>query len=391
MSSHLPPRYPAMADDTAPVDRITERRTMANTPLAKYFQAAVKFEASDLIMKAGVAPRLRLRGELKALDAEPLPIEEFEKYVEASLSESQWRYYAEHGSIDLGIDFDFGAAQPQRFRCNIFRSRGLSSVSARRVNNSILTFDELFLPPVLSQVADKRQGLVLVAGITSSGKSTTIASMLQHVNKSRSCHVVTIEDPIEYLFVNDKATISQREIGIDVPSFTIALKALVRENPDVVLIGEMRDQETFESALQAAETGHLVFGTIHASSAPQAFGRIYDLFPAAQRELIRTMLAYQMQAFIYQKLLPTIREEPQYVPAVEVLLQSPAVRKRILEGKEHELDEVIRDSRDSGMQTFTDSLVELVRKEYIHPKVAMTSASNPEEVKMRMRGINAAR
>ncbi len=391
MSSELPPRYPAMADDTAPVDPIAQRKSMARTPLAKYFQAAVKFEASDLIMKAGQPPKLRLRGELKALETPILPIEEFEKHIEASLSDAQWRYYAEHGSIDLGIDFDFGAALPQRFRCNIFRSRGLSAVAARRVNNSILTFDELFLPPILGQIAEKRQGLVLVAGITSSGKSTTIASMLQHVNKSRSCHVVTIEDPIEYLFVNDKATISQREIGIDVPSFTIALKALVRENPDVVLIGEMRDQETFESALQAAETGHLVFGTIHASSAPQAFGRIYDLFPAAQRELIRTMLAYQMQAFIYQKLLPTIREEPQYVPAVEVLLQSPAVRKRILEGREHELEEVIRDSRDSGMQTFTDSLVDLVQKEYIHPKVAMTAASNPEEVKMRMRGISSTR
>lgn len=387
MSTPPPPRYPVMADDTAPVDHIAERKTMADTPLAKYFQAAVKFEASDLIMKAGMQPKLRLRGELKSLDVTPLPIEEFERHIEASLSEAQWRYYGEHGSIDLGIDFDFGSELPQRFRCNIFRSRGLSSVAARRVNNSILSFDELFLPPIMGDIATKRQGLVLVAGITSSGKSTTIASMIQAVNKARSCHIVTIEDPIEYLFVNEKATVNQREIGIDVPSFPIALKALVRENPDVVLIGEMRDQETFEAALQAAETGHLVFGTIHASSAAQAFGRIYDLFPASQRELIRTMLAYQMQAFIYQKLMPTIREEPQYVPAVEVLLQSPAVRKRILEGREHELEEVIRGSRDQGMQSFVDSLVELVEKQYIHPKVAIASAGNPEEVKMRLRGI----
>jgi len=374
------------------MDRITERKTMADTPLAKFFEAAARFEASDLLLKGGVAPKLRLRGELKALDAPPVPVEEFERHVEASLSEVQWQYYAEHGSIDLGLDFNFGkGAGPQRFRCNIFRTRGLTAIAARRVNNSILSFEELFLPSVLGKIADQRQGLVLVAGITSSGKSTTIASMIQHVNKQRACHIVTVEDPIEYLFVNDKATISQREIGIDVPSFTIAIKAMVRENPDVVLIGEMRDRETFESALQAAETGHLVFGTIHASSAAQAFGRIYDLFPAAQRELIRTMLAYQMQAFIYQKLLPTIREEPQYVPAVELLLQSPAVRKRILEGREHELGEVIHGSRDMGMQTFTDSLVEMVQKEYIHPKVAMASASNPEEVKMRLRGISSSR
>lgn len=377
--------HPVSGDDALPVDHVIERRSLANTALRKYFEAAIRHQASDLLLRGGQVPRLRLRGSLKALDTGALDAEEFEKAVEASLSEAQWRYFGEHGSIDLGVDLDEGF----RFRVNIFRTRGRSAIAARRVNNTIPNFEQLYLPPILAQVAELHQGLVLLAGVTGSGKSTTIASMVQHINAKRACHIVTIEDPIEYLFADSKAVINQREVTIDVPSFAIALRALVRENPDVVLIGEMRDKETFEAALQAAETGHLVFGTIHASSASQAFGRIYDLFPEAERPAIRNMLAYQMQAFVYQKLLPTIKQEPQRVPAVEILLQSAPTRKFILEGREHELGEVIKEQRQAGMQTFTDSLVELVQKELIHPKVAQAAAISPEEVKMRLRGINA--
>ncbi|MCC5829909.1 MAG: PilT/PilU family type 4a pilus ATPase [Phycisphaeraceae bacterium] len=374
------------ADDPVPVDHFTERKTLADSDLRKYFEAAVKYEASDLLLRGGQVPKLRLRGSLQSLKADALDPVEFEKSIEASISEAQWKYYAEHGSIDLGVDFQISGGT-HRFRINIFRTRGRSSIAARRVSNKILNFEQLHLPKVMSQIAMLEQGLVLLAGITGSGKSTTIASMLQHINEQRNCHIVTIEDPIEYLFTDGKALINQREVGIDVPTFAVALRALVRENPDVVLIGEMRDKVTFEAALQAAETGHLVFGTIHASSASQAFGRIYDLFPAEEREAIRNMLAYQMQAFVYQKLLPTIRDDIQRVPAVEILLQSPPTRKFILEGREHELGEVIKGQRQSGMQTFTDSLVDLVEKEYIHPKTAQAAALSPEEVKMRLRGI----
>ncbi|HEX7009433.1 MAG TPA: ATPase, T2SS/T4P/T4SS family, partial [Phycisphaeraceae bacterium] len=234
---------------------------MTDTPLRKFFEAAVRFQASDLIMRGGQVPKLRLRGKLKSLETPPLDSVEFEKWIEDSLTPTQWQYYAEHGSIDLGVDLD----SENRFRVNIFRTRGRSGVAARRVSAEILDFEQLHLPPVCRQIAELQQGLVLLCGITGSGKSTTIASMIQHINKTRACHIVTIEDPIEYLFRDDKAIISQREVGIDVPTFSVALKALVRENPDVVLIGEMRDRETFEAALQAAETGHLVFGTIHAS------------------------------------------------------------------------------------------------------------------------------
>lgn len=374
-----------LPDAPTPVDHLEERKSLADTPLRKFFEAAVKHEASDLLLRGEQVPRLRLRGKLKSLDVPPIDSEEFEKWVEASLSEAQWQYYTEHGSIDLGVDLD----SENRFRVNIFRTRGRSGIAARRVSAEILNFEQLHLPPICKQIAELQQGLVLLCGITGSGKSTTIASMLQHINQTRACHIVTIEDPIEYLFKDDKAMLNQREVGIDVPSWSVALRALVRENPDVVLIGEMRDKETFEAALQAAETGHLVFGTVHASSASQAFGRIYDLFPEAERGAIRNLLAYQVQAIIYQKLLPTLKEDVQRVPAVEILTQSPPTRRFILEGREHELTEVIKNGRESGMQTFVDSLVKLVEEQYIHPRVAQAAAPSADEVKMRLRGISS--
>jgi len=378
-----PPHHP---EDVAPIDHLADRKSIADTPLKKFFEAAVRFEGSDLIIRGGQVPKIRLRGSLRALDVPVVEEKQMEQWIEAGLSESQWRFYNEHGSIDLGIDVN----DEHRFRINIFRTRGRSAIAARRVSSEILDFEQLHLPKMLSNICEFSHGLVLLCGITGSGKSTTIASMLQRINEQRACHIVTIEDPIEYLFTDAKAIINQREVGIDVPDFPTALRALVRENPDVVLIGEMRDKETFEAALQAAETGHLVFGTIHASSASQAFGRIYDLFTTEERGAIRHMLAFHLQAFVYQKLLPSLREDVQRVPAVEVLLQSPPTRKFILDEREHELDEVIKQHREDGMQTFTDSLVDLVNRELIHPKVAQGNSSSPEEVKMRLRGISTS-
>jgi len=374
--------------DSIVADHVDQQRSLADSKLAKYFEAAVKFQSSDLIMRAGHVPKLRLKGALKNLDVPPIPAKEFERAIEGSLSESQWNWYAEHGSLDLGVDFAI-KGQTHRFRINIFRTRGRSGIAARRVSAEILNLEDLYMPESMYKLCELDHGLVLLCGVTGSGKSTTIAALLDHINKNRACHILTIEDPIEYLFVDKKAIINQREIGLDVPTFSIALRALVRENPDVVLIGEMRDKETFEAALQAAETGHLVFGTIHASSAAQAFGRIYDLFPQEEREAIRNLLAFQLQAFVYQKLLPTLMPDVQRIPAVEILLQSPPTRKFILEGREDELPEVMKSHRDQGMQTFSDSLVDLVEKQYVHPKVATEVANSPEEIKMRLRGITA--
>ncbi|MEM1213565.1 MAG: PilT/PilU family type 4a pilus ATPase [Planctomycetota bacterium] len=379
--SHAPAAEPEELDIDA-----AHHKTLADTPLARYFEAAVKFETSDLIMRGGEAPRLRLRGELKALDVTPPTVEEFNDYIMEGLAPHQIDIYKKHGGIDIGVDFPVNG-ESHRFRVNIFLTRGRAAIAARRVSNEILDFNDLHLPPVMKAIAENRQGLVLLCGVTGSGKSTTIASMLDYINTTRKCHILTIEDPIEYLFADKKAMINQREVGIDVPSFPIALRAMVRENPDVVLIGEMRDRETFEAALQASETGHLVFGTIHASSATQAFARIYDLFPPEERESIRSLLAYQMQAFVYQKLLPTLKEELPRVPAVEVLLQSPPTRRFILDGREPELEKVIADSREAGMRSYVDSLVELVETNYIHPRVAQSVAPSAEEIKMRLRGI----
>lgn len=234
------------------------------------------------------------------------------------------------------------------------------------------------------------QGIVILAGVTGSGKSTTIASMLDYINERKPVHIVTLEDPIEYIFKDKKATIHQREMGIDCLNFETGLRALVRENPDVVLIGEMRDSETFEAALHAAETGHLVFGTIHASSASQTFGRIYDLFPPDEREQVRKILAYQMRAIVYQKLLPTLKPDVARVPALEILINTAAVTKFIAEGRENELNEIIKnqESRQMGMIDFNGSLVKLVESEFIHMRVAMESTPNADELKMRLKGIS---
>jgi len=213
--------------------------------------------------------------------------------------------------------------------------------------------------------------------------------MLQYVNERKPVHIVTIEDPIEYIFNDAKATIHQREVGIDVFDFKTGLRALVRENPDIVLIGEMRDSETFEAALHAAETGHLVFGTIHASSASETFSRIYDLFPPSEREQVRKIMAYQMRAIVYQKLLPTLHEHIPRIPALEILVNNAVVRKYILEGREGEIPEIIKsqEAAKSGMIDFNGSLVKLVEEEYIHMRVALEASPNVDELKMRLKGI----
>ena len=355
------------------------------TRFGKFLQACIKFEASDLIVKSGQSPRVRLRGSLKALETEPVSFEEFMEIAKSILTEEQFNDLHKYGSVDFAYDYD---AQ-NRFRINLFQSRGKISVAARLVTSKIRRFQDLYLPEVMAEIAMQPQGIVILAGVTGSGKSTTIASMLNYVNERRACHIVTLEDPIEYIFEDKKATIHQREIGIDCLDFKTGLRALVRENPDVVLIGEMRDSETFEAALHASETGHLVFGTIHASSASQTFGRIYDLFHADEREQVRKILGYQMRAIVYQKLLPTLKPEIARIPALEILINSPSCRKYILEARENELIEVIKaqESQQIGMIDFNGSLVKLVESEMIHMRVAMENTPNADELRMRLKGI----
>ena len=349
-----------------------------------YLDATIRFEASDLIIKVDLPPRIRVRGSLKSLQTDNCSPSLMFQIARDVLDEGQYDHFKQRGSIDFAYDFD----DDHRFRVNMFMARGKPSLAARLITSDIKRFEDLYLPQILGDVAMSAQGLILFSGVTGSGKSTSIASMLQYINERKRVHIVTIEDPIEYIFRDDKATINQREVGIDCVNFNEALRALVRENPDVVLVGEMRDYETFEAAIRAAETGHLVFGTIHASSAWQTFGRIYDLFPEAERDQIRKLLAYNLRAIVYQKLLPTLHENIVRIPALEILLNTPGAQKYILEGREGELLEVIKNSHEEGMIDFTSSLVNLVEDEYIHHRVAMEATPKPEELKMRLKGIS---
>jgi twitching motility protein PilT len=359
------------------------------TRFGSFLKACIKLQASDLICKSGQPPKVRMRGALKPLDTEPVSAEEFIQIAKHILNEEQWADLHKFGSADFAYDYD----ETTRFRVNLFQARGKLACACRRISSDIKKFEELHLPAIMSSIATQPQGLVLLSGVTGSGKTTTIAAMLDYVNERKPVHIVTIEDPIEYLLQDKKATINQREIGIDVLDFKIALRALVRENPDIVLIGEMRDKETFEAALNAAETGHLVYGTIHASSTTQTFSRIYGLFDPEERDQVRKMLASQMRAFVYQKLLPTLHAHIPRIPAIEILINNSIVQKHIMEGREDELRTYLNsiEAIQSGMKDFNQSLVELVETEYIHMRVALEASPNVDELQMRLKKLGGRR
>ncbi len=355
------------------------------TRFGDFLKASIKFEASDLIMKTGQKPKIRLRGALKPLDTTPVTADEFMAIAKHVLSDEQMADLHKFGSVDFAYDYD----EHTRFRVNLFQARGKLAVAARRISSNIRRFEDLYLPKAMEEIAMQPQGIVLLCGVTGSGKSTTIAAMLDYVNERKPVHIVTIEDPIEYIFTDKKATINQREIGIDCLDFKIALRALVRENPDIVLVGEMRDKETFEAALHAAETGHLVYGTIHASSTTQTFSRIYGLFEQEEVEQVRRILAYQMRAFVYQKLLPTLHEKIHRIPALEILINTAVVRKFVLEGREGEIREFLNsiEAMQVGMKDFNQSLVELVEGEMIHMRVALENSPNVDDLQMRLKKL----
>ncbi|MGO9466166.1 MAG: type IV pilus twitching motility protein PilT [Isosphaeraceae bacterium] len=372
----------------------TPIEALPNEPEAnKLFRMVMKYKGSDLHLKVGQPPAMRLAGVLRYMQLPPLSTADMERLMYPLLSARQRGILDEEGGVDLAhVVFD--ADLETRFRVNLFRQRGKLSLVARRVNNSIPNFEGLGLPDVLGEIASYDQGIVILAGVTGSGKSTTIASMLQYVNERERYHIVTLEDPIEYTFRDDKSIINQREIGIDVIDWDIALKHAVRQDPDIILVGEMRDKDTFSAALHAAETGHLVFGTIHASSAPSTISRILDLFPRDMHGAMRQNLAFNLKAIIAQKLLPTTKELAAKgltrVPTCEILRMNPTVRKLIQNEEDAKLADAIRIGKEEGMMDFTESLRQLVVAEKIERGVAFEVAPSPEALKMALKGITLA-
>lgn len=351
----------------------------------RWFRAAIKAEASDLHFKVGTPPKLRIHSKLKSTAGEPMTEQQIEELVFEIMTPQQKEFFMQHGALD----FAYQVGQLDRFRINVFRQRGCVSMAARRISSRIPPFESLHLPQIVQKIAESHDGLVLVTGPTGSGKTTTIASMIDHINSNIAAHIVTIEDPIEYLFVDKKSIVSQREVGIDVPNFHDALRSMMRQDPDVVLVGEIRDQETLSAAMRAAETGHLVFGTLHSNNASQTIQRILDMFPQEERELVRQTFALTMRAIISQQLLPGIRPDVKRVPAVEILINTPIVRKLISEQREADLPAAIRAGSGEGMIDFIESLRRLVEEEYIDLKKALEYAPNVEELKMALKGIRA--
>jgi twitching motility protein PilT len=367
--------------------------TLADEPEAnKLFRMVMKYKGSDLHLKVGMAPAMRLNGVLRLMQMPPLSIADMERLMFPLLSGRQRTILDETGGIDFAHVVFEPNSDETRFRVNLFKQRGRLSVAARRVSTSIPDFEGLGLPPVMGEIASHDQGIVLLAGVTGSGKSTTIAAMLQYVNMRERCHIVTIEDPIEFTFKDDKCIINQREVGIDVLDWNTALKHAVRQDPDIILVGEMRDRETFNAAMHAAETGHLVFGTIHASSAPSTISRILDLFPQDMHSAMRQNLAFNLKAIIAQKLLPTTKDwaaahGTTRVPLVEILRMNPTVKKLILTEEDIKLSQAIRLGKEEGMVDFTESLRQLVVAEKIERATAFEFAPNPELLRMALKGI----
>ncbi len=352
----------------------------------KLFRACVKLEASDLHLKVGKPPMVRVKGELRPMNRGPIDDEEMVRLCFPLMNERSRKIFDRDGGADFAHSCNVEGTM-WRFRVNLMQQLGHIGMVARRVNSFVPNFEGLYLPQSIEKLCTYDQGMVLLAGVTGSGKSTTIASMLNWINARYRKHILTLEDPIEFVFTEDKCLINQREIGLDVVDFEIGMKHAVREDPDVMLVGEMRDRETFMTAIHAAETGHLVFGTIHASSAASTIGRILDLFPSEMHSALRSAMAMNMRGIIAQKLLRSIKPGVSRVPTVEIMTFSPMVKKLILEEEDHKLGDVIRIGAEDGMQDFTQSLKKLVDAELIDREVAMEVAPNREALKMALKGI----
>ncbi len=344
-------------------------------------------EASDLHIKIGSPPVLRIASALHRVDSAILSAEDTTNLLDPIIPQHMKQRLHDLG----GLDFSHMESAEARYRCSVFQAGGGLHAAIRRVNPVIPGFDELHLPQVYYDVAETaHEGLVVICGVTGCGKSTTLAAMIDHINHRRSSNIITIEDPVEYLLTPDKSFISQREIGIDVKDFPLALRAAVRQDPDVIMIGELRDRETMMAGLQAAETGHTVYVTLHTADTMQSFARMLEFFPSTEHTFIRSSMANGLKAVMAQRLLPSVRKDVGRIPATEVLLNSPTVQDKIREAEDEDMPAIINSSEHEGMHSFTQSLARLVEEDWVDLRTAERYAPNRDALRSKVRGIEVA-
>jgi twitching motility protein PilT len=348
---------------------------------ARILKAAVDAHASDLHLKVGGPVILRISRQLIAIEA-PLPTVEWMDNVVLQILPHHMKKHFEDARE---ADFSYLVPGVGRFRTNVFQQRGELAISMRYVKAQVPDFEALGLPLVLKSIAEEPRGIVLVAGTTGCGKSTSLAAMIEHINNNFRKHVVTLEDPIEYVFEDNQSVIEQREVGLDTESFYTGLRAALRQDPDVIMIGEMRDSITFAAAISAADTGHLVLSTVHTTNASQSVGRILDFFKADEREQVRRQLAGALKAVICQRMVPTL--DGKVTPACEILLNTPVVKKMLEENRLDKLAAAIETGHDDGMQDFNKAVLELYNAGRISKEEAMAKATNPAALEMNLKGI----
>jgi twitching motility protein PilT len=344
----------------------------------------VELKASDLFLKAGGPPNVRVDGAITQLHFGDLSPVDNERFAQGIMTEQQWQAFAEMPEMDLAI----GLSGIGRFRVNVFRQRGTIGIVLRHISNPEFSFTDLTLPPIVETLSGKLRGMTLVTGMTGSGKSTTLAAMINHINEHRKCHIVTVEDPIEFLHSDKKAIINQREVGFDTMNFRDALKHVLRQSPDVILIGEMRDLETIQTAIAASETGHLVLSTLHTTDAVQTIERIINYFPAYLHNQIRMELSLCLNGVICQRLLPR-KDGKGRVPAIEVMINTPTIKKLLHEGKTTDIAEHIFGGEYYGMQTFNQSLIRLIHANLISYQTGLEYATSAEELRLIYEGLTS--
>jgi twitching motility protein PilT len=343
-------------------------------------------KASDLHIRVGIRPHLRVNGHLEQIATDPMTIDEMENVVSQILNEQQLERFRKKNEMDLALS----VAKLGRFRINLFRQRGTTGIAIRAVNTTVPTFEDLNLPDSIRKLSLERRGLIVITGTTGSGKSTTLAAMIEHMNEHRDDNILTIEDPIEYIYRDKKCIIGQREVGADTESFASALRHAFRQDPDIILLGEIRDLDTMAIALTAADTGHLVLSTLHTLNAVETLSRIISFFPPHQHQQIRLLLAGSLKAIVCQRLL-TRGDLPGRVPALEILIATAAIRDCIVnQDKTAGISDLIEQGGQYGMVTFDQSIMHLYKSGLISFEEAMNQCTNPDDFDLRVKGITGA-